>query len=66
MIYITHDLGTVGFLCDRLLVLREGKTVETGSCMEVLATPRDEYTRALLDAMPGRALRQSEAAIDRS
>ena len=29
MIYITHDLGTVGFICDRLLVLREGRSVET-------------------------------------
>jgi peptide/nickel transport system ATP-binding protein len=65
MIYITHDLGTVGFVCDRLLVLRQGKTVETGSCTEILESPRAEYTRALLDAMPGRLLREKETATPR-
>jgi peptide/nickel transport system ATP-binding protein len=58
MIYITHDLGTVGFICDRLLVLREGRSVETGPCLQILEAPRADYTRALLSAMPGRKLRQ--------
>jgi ABC-type glutathione transport system ATPase component len=43
MIYITHDLGTVGFICDRLLVLREGRSVETGPCRNILEEPRAEY-----------------------
>ena len=58
MIYITHDLGTVGFICDELLVLREGRVVETGSCLDILDAPRADYTRALLNAMPGHKLRQ--------
>jgi peptide/nickel transport system ATP-binding protein len=62
MIYITHDLGTVGFVCDRLLVLRAGRGVEVGSCAEILANPQADYTRALLNAMPGRLLRQHQAA----
>jgi len=61
MIYITHDLGTVGFICDRLLVLREGRSVETGPCLDVLEAPRADYTRALLNAMPGHKLRQPES-----
>ena len=60
MIYITHDLGTVGFICDRLLVLREGRSVETGLCLDILQGPRADYTRALLNAMPGHKLRQQE------
>ena len=60
MIYITHDLGTVGFICDRLLVLREGRSVETGPCLDILKAPRADYTRALLNAMPGHKLRQQE------
>jgi peptide/nickel transport system ATP-binding protein len=58
MIYITHDLGTVGFVCDRLLVLREGRNVEVGPCQQVLAAPRVQYTRDLLQAMPGNKLRR--------
>jgi peptide/nickel transport system ATP-binding protein len=58
MIYITHDLATVGFICDRLLVLREGRSVETGPCRDILEEPRAEYTRALLNAMPGHKLQQ--------
>jgi len=58
MIYITHDLGTVGFICDRLLVLRAGRSVEMGACRDILEEPRAEYTRALLNAMPGHKLQQ--------
>src|SRR5262249_49906330 len=39
MIYITHDLATVSFICDRLLVLREGRSVETGPCRDILENP---------------------------
>jgi peptide/nickel transport system ATP-binding protein len=60
MIYITHDLGTVGFVCDRLLVLREGRCVETGPCLDILAAPQADYTCALLNAMPGHKLRRKQ------
>jgi peptide/nickel transport system ATP-binding protein len=56
MIYITHDLATVGSICDRLIVLRAGKIVEAGDCRTVLSAPRSEYTRELLQATPGRRL----------
>jgi ABC-type oligopeptide transport system ATPase subunit/NAD(P)-dependent dehydrogenase (short-subunit alcohol dehydrogenase family) len=52
LIFISHDLSVVRVLCDRVLVLARGTVVETGSCAEVFAAPRQPYTRALLDAVP--------------
>jgi len=69
MIYITHDLATVGSFCDRLIVLRSGKIVESGDCMRVLTAPQSDYTRELLDAIPcldprsGITLRQESSPI---
>jgi peptide/nickel transport system ATP-binding protein len=62
MIYITHDLGTVGFVCDRLLVLRDGRNVEAGPCDRILEAPQADYTRDLLNAMPGHKLRRASGA----
>ena len=50
LLFITHDLGVVERLADRVCVMREGEIVETGACAEVFANPRHEYTRRLLDA----------------
>jgi peptide/nickel transport system ATP-binding protein len=47
-IYITHDLAVVAQLADRIMVLRHGKLVEENSCREMLAQPKEEYTRELL------------------
>src|SRR5262249_10915274 len=58
MIYITHDLATVSFVCDRLLVLREGRSVEAGPCRGILEEPPPQHTRALLSAMAGHKLQQ--------
>ncbi|HYM32580.1 MAG TPA: SDR family oxidoreductase [Candidatus Cybelea sp.] len=52
LIFISHDLSVVRILCDRLLVLSQGKAVETGSCRDVFAQPKHSYTQALLDAVP--------------
>jgi ABC-type oligopeptide transport system ATPase subunit len=52
LIFISHDLSIVRILCDRVLVLRQGEAVETGSCAEVFAAPRHPYTRMLLDSIP--------------
>ena len=52
LIFISHDLSVVRVLCDRVLVLAHGAMVETGSCEDVFAAPREAYTRALLDAVP--------------
>jgi peptide/nickel transport system ATP-binding protein len=47
-IYITHDLAVVAQLADRIMVLRYGDLVEEGDTREMLANPKEEYTRQLL------------------
>ena len=47
-IYITHDLAVVSQLADRIMVLRYGDLVEEGDTREMLADPKEEYTRQLL------------------
>ncbi len=47
-LYITHDLAVVAQLADRIMVLRYGELVEENNARELLANPREEYTRALL------------------
>jgi oligopeptide transport system ATP-binding protein len=54
MLFISHDLSVVELLCDRVLVLYLGRTMETGPTADVFADPQHPYTRALLSAVPGR------------
>ncbi|MEP5516510.1 MAG: ABC transporter ATP-binding protein, partial [Bauldia litoralis] len=52
MLFITHDLGIVRKMADRVCVMTEGKIVETGQTEAVFADPQHEYTRHLLAAEP--------------
>ncbi|KGD90317.1 microcin ABC transporter ATP-binding protein [Achromobacter sp. RTa] len=54
VLFITHDLRVAAQICDTIMVMQRGKVVETGSAETVLTEPRHEYTRALIDAAPGR------------
>jgi peptide/nickel transport system ATP-binding protein len=56
-IYITHDLAVVAQLADRIMVLRYGDLVEENDAREMLANPKEEYTRQLLSV---RTLREAE------
>ncbi|WP_067460172.1 ATP-binding cassette domain-containing protein [Actinomadura macra] len=51
-LFITHDLAVVRHLADRVVVLRRGRVVESGTVTEVCEHPRHSYTRALLAAAP--------------
>ena len=51
MIFVSHDLGVVSQLCDRVMVMKSGRCVEEGDCLEVVTHPKDPYTRELLDAV---------------
>ncbi|MBO7721816.1 MAG: ABC transporter ATP-binding protein [Kiritimatiellae bacterium] len=52
MMFITHDLGVVQHIADRIIVMNRGRLVESGTCEEVLGSPREEYTRYLMAAVP--------------
>ncbi|MCR0981061.1 ABC transporter ATP-binding protein [Roseomonas populi] len=52
MIFVSHDLGLVAEVAQRLCVLYAGQVVEEGGAAEVLSAPRHPYTRALLDCIP--------------
>ncbi len=52
VIFITHDLGTVGYFADRVAVMYLGRIVEIGSMRDVLKHPKHPYTQALLSVIP--------------
>ncbi len=52
VIFITHDLGTVGYFADRVAVMYLGRIVEIGTMDEVLNNPQHPYTQALLSVIP--------------
>ncbi|MBV9563106.1 MAG: ABC transporter ATP-binding protein [Bradyrhizobium sp.] len=68
LLFITHDLRVAAQICDDVLVMQHGRIVEQGQAAQVLSRPQQAYTRALLDAAPGRGwdfanFRPVEAAI---
>lgn len=54
VLFITHSLGIVHEVCDRVAVLYAGRVVELGATADVLGSPEHPYTRGLLDALPAR------------
>jgi glutathione transport system ATP-binding protein len=52
VIFITHDMGVVAEIADRVLVMRQGERVEQGPVRELFAAPQQPYTQALLAAVP--------------
>lgn len=55
-LFITHDLAVVRQIADNVLVMQDGKVVETATVSEVFDNPRQAYTRKLLDAIPGASI----------
>ena len=52
IIFITHDFGVVSEIADRILVMKNGKVIETGTRQKILTDPIDAYTRQLISSVP--------------
>lgn len=51
-LFVSHDLNVVRLLCDRVIVMNKGRIVESGTADDVLTRPQDDYTKALIAAIP--------------
>ncbi len=51
-IFISHDLSVINFISDRIVVMKDGKIVETGTPLEIFRFPKSEYTKKLIEAIP--------------
>ncbi|ADU72901.1 ABC transporter ATP-binding protein [Pantoea sp. At-9b] len=63
VLFITHDMGVVVDIADRVCVMRKGRVVESGAVEQVLSQPREAYTKALLAAVPGLAPRAPRTPV---
>ncbi|XAS66314.1 ABC transporter ATP-binding protein [Micrococcaceae bacterium Sec5.7] len=66
IVLITHDMGVVADLADRIAVMRRGLIVETGTAAQIFSNPQHPYTQALLAAVPhlGQGSADSDAEVD--
>ena len=55
-IFISHDLSVVRYISDRILVMNKGRIVEEGAADEIYFSPKNDYTRQLIEAIPGKGL----------
>ena len=62
MLFITHDLGVVASIADRVAVMYYGRIVESGTVHDIFGTPAHPYTRGLLDCIPD-ATRRSDVLV---
>jgi peptide/nickel transport system ATP-binding protein len=51
-VFISHDIGVIRYMCDRVAVMYRGRVVETGSAEQVCNAPTHDYTKALISAIP--------------
>jgi peptide/nickel transport system ATP-binding protein len=52
LLFISHDISVVGHLADRIVVMHNGRVVESGSVNDILDNPQDQYTQRLIESVP--------------
>jgi peptide/nickel transport system ATP-binding protein len=52
IILVSHDLGVIAEMCDRVVVMKDGRVIEQGSVDEILQAPKDDYTKRLISSQP--------------
>ena len=52
MVFISHDIQTVRYISDQIIVMNHGQAVERGTAEQIFNNPKDDYTRLLLGAAP--------------
>ncbi len=52
LLFISHDLAVISELADSVTIMKQGEVVESGATADVLGSPREDYTKALLAAVP--------------
>ncbi len=52
LVLVSHDLGVIGEMCDRIIVMKDGQIVETGTTDQILTAPRADYTKNLIRSQP--------------
>jgi peptide/nickel transport system ATP-binding protein len=62
IVFITHDLRVAAQVCDRIVIMKDGRVVEAGVTAEVFGAPKHEYTRALLASIPGRKMLERQSS----
>ena len=58
VVFISHDLSVVHYISDRIMVMNQGKIIETGTADEVYNRPKESYTRKLIASIPGSSAQQ--------
>jgi peptide/nickel transport system ATP-binding protein len=53
ILFISHDLGLIRYFTDRVYVMKHGRVVESGNTEEVFLNPQDDYTKVLIESIPG-------------
>lgn len=55
-VFVSHDIALVSMLCDRIMVMKDGRCVEEGDTLDVIRSPKDEYTRQLIESAKRQSL----------
>ncbi len=63
ILFITHDLGVVAGIADRVAIMQNGEIVECGNAADIYENPKHEYTRQLMDALPANAQKPEISAF---